>query len=609
MLKKLFLLLFIFSFCSASEETIELSTATSSTTPTTTTVIDTTTTTVIDTTTTTVIDTTTTTVIDTTTTTVKRQDVPINPDLVDTYIPPNAEVKPYTLKGYLNASSERGKSGSNYGISFYTGIWSTFEEFLPLSFQRGHGTWITPDNSDTEEPLCRPGTVARDNWPERAPSYRDVFQTIEGGPGYWGNTQFPDPQMKYRVNVVTDCYTSQTSSPGWNWGGTSTLDEQPGIAQISNSLLYPPDGITFKRGTNGLFLGQAWMNLPLSSGVKESTLIGKNNWTLFLNAENFSGPTVFVTPEAWFRITDGYEPAIKRSLDSKLFEPNRSWGLADEIGIVNGLQVYSNSTFIRIPKMNYPVDEFGRTIYHQDLKTYYKTSIYDSIENYINNGAPISSINLDNKEYTNFEQLNFKNVHFGWKVKDKKIYDLDKILSVDIFENGKAWGIKWVDQNRAGKFPQYFIEKDNLIEILEPPFSDEFTNTNLLDVVLEPNPSGDNPYTGIDSYEPSNVWPKPKNGVTYEANLNDGSTILYGWYKFIDQPSIQKLNLTEEKRRTLQSVVEEIHRTNWGTKNPVLQPPTIGDLVFIDNALILTPPEGMEVGYVPIALRQYETNK
>ena len=84
---------------------------------------------------------------------------------------------------------------------------------------------------------------------------------------------------------------------------------------------------------------------------------------------------------------------------------------------------------------------------------------------------------------------------------------------------------------------------------------------------------------------------------------------MYGWYKFIDQPSIRKLNLTEEKRRILQSVVEEIHRTNWGTKNPVLQPPTTGDLVFIDDALILTPPEGLEVGYVPIALRQYETNR
>ena len=559
----------------------------------------------------------------TTTTTTIVQDTTIgktgksslNPDLVETYIPKNADLEWDTLKGYLHAYSQRGKNGSSYGISFYTGIWSTFEGYLPEHFQRGHGTWVTPDNNDTEEPLCRPGTVARDNWPERAPSYRDVFQTIEGGPGYWGNTQFPDPQMKYRVNVVTDCYTSQTSSPGWNWGGTSTLDEQAGIAQISNTLLYAPDGITFRRGTNGSFLGQAWMNLPLTSGVEEKTLVGKNNWTLFLNAGNFSGPTVYVTPEAWFRITDGYEPAQKRGLDSKLFDPYRSWALADEIGRVNGLVVKTGekcpcSSFISIPKMNYPVDELGRTIYHQDLKAYYKTSIYDSIEKYINEGVELSSVHLDEKERDHFEQLYFEDVDFGWRLKDKEIFDLDKILSVEIFEKGKAWGIKWTDQKNAGMFPQYFVEKDNTIKILEAPYTDAFIKTNLPEVVLPPNPSGNNTYTGIDSYEPpSNGWPNPENGKTYEAILNDGSTILYGWYKFIDQPSIQKLNLSDEKKIKLQYIVEEIHSIKWGTNNPVLKPPTTGDLAYIDDALILTPPKGMEVGYVPIALRQYETNR
>ncbi len=607
-MKKVIFLIIFFSACVGSEVADE-STTTSTTVKDTTTTSSSTTTTVKDTTTTS--SSTTTTVKDTTTTVEKEIKPPLNPDLVQTFIPDSAELEGSTLKGYLHAYSTGGKNGSNYGISFYTGIWSTFEEYLPLDFQRGHGTWITPNNSDTEEPLCRPGTVAREYWPERAPSYRDVFQTIEGGPGYWGNTQFPDPQMKYRVNVVTDCYTTQTSSPGWNWGGTNTLNEQAGIAQISNTLLYAPDGITFQRGASGSFLGQAWMNLPLTSGIEETTLVGKNNWTLFLNAGNFSGPSVYVTPEAWFRITDGYEPAQKRGLDSKLFDSYRNWSLADEIGVINGLVVKSSdSSFIRIPKMNYPVDELGRTIYHQDLKAYYKTSIFDSIERYINKGTELSSIRLDDKERYHFEQLYFEDADFGWRIKDKEINNLNKILSVDIFDNGLAWGIKWTDLKDAGVFPYYFVEKGNTIEILEAPYSNEFINTDLLEVVLPPNPNGANPYTGIDSYEPpSNGWPEPENGKTYETILNDGSTILYGWYKFIDQPSIQKLNLSEEKRRKLQSVVEEIHRTNWGTKNPVLQPPSTGDLVFIDDALILTPPDGMEVGYVPIALRQYETNR
>ena len=48
---------------------------------------------------------------------------------------------------------------------------------------------MIPDNTDFDKPLCPPGTVARDNWPSVGPVYRDVFQTIEGGLGYWGSTQ------------------------------------------------------------------------------------------------------------------------------------------------------------------------------------------------------------------------------------------------------------------------------------------------------------------------------------------------------------------------------------------------------------------------------------
>ena len=42
--------------------------------------------------------------------------------------------------------------------------------------------------------------------------------------------------------------------------------------------------------------GFTWTSMDESStyfGVEEITLVGKNNWTLFLNAGNFSGPTVY----------------------------------------------------------------------------------------------------------------------------------------------------------------------------------------------------------------------------------------------------------------------------------------------------------------------------
>ena len=47
-----------------------------------------------------------------------------------------------------------------------------------------------------------------------------------------------------------------------------------------------------------------------------------------------------------------------------------------------------------------------------------------------------------------------------------------------------------------------------------------------------------------------------------------------------------------------------MHRV-WGAKQPFMETPTsLGDinLVELDNGIILTPPEGKEYGWVPIAL-------
>jgi hypothetical protein len=53
----------------------------------------------------------------------------------------------------------------------------------------------------------------------------------------------------------------------------------------------------------------------------------------------------------------------------------------------------------------------------------------------------------------------------------------------------------------------------------------------------------------------------------------------------------------------MQKRVEMIHRY-WNKNKEFLLPPTIGKLVDLDPAQIVTPPKGLEVGYVPIPVRQ-----
>jgi hypothetical protein len=79
--------------------------------------------------------------------------------------------------------------------------------------------------------------------------------------------------------------------------------------------------------------------------------------------------------------------------------------------------------------------------------------------------------------------------------------------------------------------------------------------------------------------------------------------VTYAWYRFVDQPSFQQYDWPEAKKAKLQALVEKIHRT-WPIDRDYMAPPTRGKLVSLDPALLVTPPKGMEVGYVPIVIHQ-----
>jgi hypothetical protein len=53
----------------------------------------------------------------------------------------------------------------------------------------------------------------------------------------------------------------------------------------------------------------------------------------------------------------------------------------------------------------------------------------------------------------------------------------------------------------------------------------------------------------------------------------------------------------------MQKRVEKIHKL-WTKNREYLPPPTVGKLANLDPALVVKPPKGFEVGYVPIVTRQ-----
>ncbi len=62
--------------------------------------------------------------------------------------------------------------------------------------------------------------------------------------------------------------------------------------------------------------------------------------------------------------------------------------------------------------------------------------------------------------------------------------------------------------------------------------------------------------------------------------------------------------MTKAEREVVQKRVEMIHRS-WTKERNYLAPPALAkSLAHIESALVVAPPSGLEVGYVPIVTRQ-----
>jgi len=122
-----------------------------------------------------------------------------------------------------------------------------------------------------------------------------------------------------------------------------------------------------------------------------------------------------------------------------------------------------------------------------------------------------------------------------------------------------------------------------------------------------PRERGQGAYVTPDAPGSSFRTPGPSAGP-FETTLGDGSTVTYCWYRFADQPAMLNAGLTDAERAEAQRRVELVHRA-WTRDRDYIARPTTGTLASLDPALIVTPPKGMEVGFVPIAIRQERKGK
>ena len=684
---------------------------------------------------------------------------------------PPSQTNGLGLAGYISAAIPAPPSGYSDGVSFYSTAWPLLQQ--PISnFQIGlPSTWIIPSNAGYSGAgqLCPPWTTAyQAGWlAQRGGSFADVFQTIEGGMGFWGSTRFPSAVPKYRINGTPDCYTTEISSPGWGFGSTTALpDNKTGLVQVSNRILIPPDGLNFDPATNGQVFGVAWMSMPMTdlklyyyqlrsqfldsknycldsnladpslpfggsaymapcgsdeqlwkmvpaasgsgyfqlmsratedlnlclegntgkgsephrgaaymaacsdspgqlwtftrplssawsrlqtkqsqalnlclegnNGLSTGSLngaafmvtcgtssgtnwtsnvqqagselpVGNKSWTLYVNSTNFKGPVAYYVPDVWTDVAVGNPPAVGRGLDTR---PGTAGSGAMEVNSVPFIMATDSTgtVFTRVPRLRFPVDSDGNTVLMQDFTLYSPDSWFQPMSAWFQNGG-VPPTAFDPAASWTPVRCTANPLAFTQWVSGKDNTPLTLTGFADVVStavhNGDtcSWGLKWtgaqeMTDDGMAVFPEYYKQTGTSRSVVPASSVPRSTLLTLANFNPAPKPISYNPpKTGT-------AWTSP--GAVagpFQATLSDGSIATYSWYRFVDQPALQRFNLSDDAKAQLQQRVELL-QANSPIDQDYLTPPSRGDLATLDGGMLVLPPSGFEIGYVPIVTRQ-----
>lgn len=515
-------------------------------------------------------------------------------------------MKKGNVGGYLITQREKVDESYNAGYSMYAAAYPLIREYPGRSFQSGlFGTWMHPQH-DGPLPVER------------------LYTDIEGGLGWWRDTEYATATPKFIMGGVQLNFVGWANGPGAGQGRDwDNPKGKYGVAQLSPWVLWPPDGLNLKQGTNGELFGSGYLPLPLTE--PKSTTAGKNVstgnqcWTLFLNTGNFKGPVAFFTPYFWTRASVEDPRIDGLFLDQRPSQANKAFQMETQHIHSYESTDSKGQRYARMAPTQYPVGPDGNTDLLHRLMVYNKTALWDDVEAWFKGGDPADGI-IDLKGAS--QQKFKKGVRSNWKFygnhipKDKRaLMNITSYMDANVTDTATLrvrWEGDLITKRETGNgavitLPEYYklvkAEGDDIGEWIAVAPEDVPTETGLHDI----NFSNKDPRTPVAYVTPDDeesCWktPGPAAGP-FKAKLGDGSTVTYYWYRFADQPALLNADMSKEEREEMQRRVELLHR-NWTKDREYLPPPMIGELAEIDPALIMTPPPGLEIGYVPIVTRQ-----
>ena len=512
-------------------------------------------------------------------------------------VPPKAG----EMAGYLLVPHSKVDIDYNAGFSMYVAAWPLLKEYPGDRFQTGlFGTWMFAQHEKRLE----------------GKHYSD----IEGGLGWWRDTRFATTTPKFIMGGVALNFSEWANGPGAgkgrNWANPAG---HYAVAQLSPWVLWPPDGLNLKQGTSGELVGYGYLPLPLTS-AKATTAgkeipTGEQCWTLFLNTGNFKGPVAFFTPYFWSKPTLENPQFAGQFLDARPSEPNKALQMETQyIPCFIGTDAKGQS-FARIAPTSFPRDAKGQSPLVHRITSYKRDALWNGVKTWFAGGDAVSgAIDIQHAAMHQFSDKGGSTWRmYGFDTPKEQRTPIDwnafaSPMAIDEFTYGYRWDAGKVTKNGSlTTLPEYFRlgktkgDKDQWQAISA---ADVPAETGLADVNFgrPRNARPSEPYVTPDDAKSSWKSPGPSAGP-FTAKLGDGSIVTYSWYRFADQPALLNADLSDMEREKIQKKVELIHR-HWKKDKEYLPPNTVGTLADIDPALLLTPPKGLEIGYVPIATRQ-----
>lgn len=506
------------------------------------------------------------------------------------------------MAGYLLVPNEKVPKTYGAGFAMYVAAWPIVGHYPGHQFQTGlFGTWMFAQH-DGEAP-------------------KKAYSDVEGGLGWWRDTRFPSTTPKFIMGGVAPEFRGIANGPGHGAGDWKDPRGVYGVAQLSNRVLFPIDGLNLKQGTCGELFGYGYHPLPLAQAKAKTAgkdiPTGDQCWTLFLSTRTFKGPVAFFLPYFWSGATVDEPRLAEKLLDSRPTDPNRA--LQMETQYIPAVQATDSKgeTWARIAPTRFPGSVKDGTVGVHKVMSFDRSALWDGVQAWFAGGAEPSGA-LGGTDGHGVAVHKFPG-HGGatWRIYLHSTPDKERApiawsrfatpQAPDAATFGYRWGegVQDAEGLPAVVLPQYYklTKGEKKTEWVAAAAKDVPPETGLAAVKFEtPKEHPQDPYTTPD--DPDSCWkkPGPKAGP-FTVKLGDGSTVTYCWYRFADQPALLNADLTTEERERMQGLVEKLHRA-WTPDRDYLPPPERGSLAELDPAQLVTPPKGMEIGYVPIAVRQ-----